>query len=183
MGGGRPEWWARLLGVPAPDVELPFSPEEVLTGSVLSLADLARRRSLVVCFYGDLVPLDAGRGESGAPRVEVEVERARARGWRDYEAELGELGYEVVGVSAQSAKVQAQFAGDWLLGFTLLSDKGLLMADLLGLPTRRGSGGEQVYDALTVLIRDGRISRVFYPVDESACDAAIVTASIRTRRV
>jgi peroxiredoxin len=173
--------WGRLLGVRAPDVGLPFAPGEVVPGSVVSLAELARNHSLVVCFYGDLVPLGAGAGEGEVCR-EIDGERARARGWRDYDAELGELGYQVVGVSVQSPEVQAQFAGDWLLGFTLLSDNGLLLAEMLGLPKRKGLAEKWVYDAFTLLIQDGRISRVFYPISPPEHEAAIMTASIKTHR-
>lgn len=168
-----------LLGRIAPNAPLPFVPGELLSGTVVSLRALARRGSLAVSFYPELVPLGA---EAGQDLAGVEVERVRAQGWRGYGAELGVLGYRVVGVSAQSAEVQARFGEDWLLGFTLLSDTGLFLADELGVPTKRGSDGLRVFEALTILIRDGRVSRVFDPAACGECDAAIVTASIREHR-
>jgi peroxiredoxin len=178
-GGGRsaglPE---HLLGEPAPEIKLPFAPGKTDVGAMVSLADLARRHSLVVSFYPNLAPMGS---EIEMESAEVEVGRVRARGWSDYEPELAELGYRVVGVSAQSPEVQAEFAVDWLLGYTLLNDSDLLLASELGLSTRTGARGERAYEALTMLIREGRISRVFDPAACRECDAAIVTASIRER--
>jgi peroxiredoxin len=169
----------RLLGKPAPGIRLPFAPGETDAGSMVSLADLAGNHSLAVSFYPSLVPMISVVEMS----AEVEVGRVRARGWQDYETELAELGYRVVGVGAQSPEMQAEFAADWLLGYTLLSDSDLLLADKLGLPTRTEATGERVHEALTMLIREGRISRVFDPAACRECDAAIVTASIRERSV
>ncbi len=146
---------------------------------MVSLEDLARRDWLAVSFYRELVPLGS---EAWQEPAEVEVERVRAQGWRDYKAELGKLGYRVVGVSAQSAELQARFAEDWLLDYTFLSDTYLFLAAELGLPTERGPGGVRVYEALTILIQDGLISRVFDPLACRECDAANLTASIREYR-
>lgn len=157
----------RLVGVRAPAVELPFALD-----ALVSLAKLARRRSLVVFFYPGM---DQGRcGE------QEDVDTARVSGWCEHESELGELGYMVVGVSSQSPSVQGQFASDELLGYMLLSDSELELARELGLPTRRVAG-ERVYEPLTVVVEHGRIARVFYPVD-SAHDAETVMDWIRRVR-
>lgn len=176
--GGLHGWWWRLCGVAAPAVRLPFAPGELHEGSVVSLAELARRRSLAVFFYRGL-----GSGGVGDDRDEGwEVEMARIEGWRECEPELEEMGYEVVGVSTQSLEVQAQLALDRLFSFMLLSDRGLLLADELELPTKRESGGVRVHEPLTMLIRDGRITWVFYPVDQ-ARDARNVTDWLRSIHV
>jgi peroxiredoxin len=178
--GGSPEWWSRLLGVPAPVVRLPFAPGEVLPGSTVSLAELSRRRSLAVFFYGGVVSRSAGEGRA----EEADVDDARLEGWREHEPELAELGYDVVGVSSQSPEMQAQVALDHMLSFTFLSDRDLLLADELGLPTTgRGPSGARVYEPLTMLVRDGRIRWVFYLLDFPELDAEIATERIRGFRV
>jgi peroxiredoxin len=173
---GSSELSARLRGVEAPRLRLPFAPGEVLPGSIVSLAELSRRRSLVVFFYGGIAWEGAGQDPAGG----VGVEGARLEGWREHEPELAELGYDLVGVSSQSSEVQTQFALDrMLLSFMFLSDRELLLADELGLPTGRGSGGERVYEPLTMLVGDGRISSVFYPLERPEFDSAIVIMRIR----
>jgi len=173
---GSPALSWRLRGVRAPAVRLPFAPGEALPGSMVSLAELARRRSLAVFFYDRFVP-------EGAGDEDVELEQARTEGWREREPELEGLGYEIVGVSTQSPEAQAQFALDRMLSFAFLSDSRLLLADELGLPTRSGPAGERMYEPLTILVEDGRIAQVFYPLRSPRLDAEIVTAWIKRRRV
>jgi len=177
VGGLHGLWW-RLCGVAAPAVRLPFAPGELLEGSMVSLAELARRSSLAVFFY-------RGLGSGGVGDVldeEWGVERARVEGWRECEPELEEMGYEVVGASTQSLEVQAQFALDQLFSFMLLSDSGLLLAEELELPTKGELGGVRVYEPLTMLIRAERITWVFYPVDQTR-DARNVTDWLRSIHV
>ncbi len=167
--------WGRLLDEPAPALRLPFAPGEALPGSMVSFAELSRRRSLAVVFSCGVVSGGAGEGRVGG----VGVEDARLEGWREHESELAELGYDVVGVSSQSSEVQVQFAMDRMLSsFLFLSDRELLLVDKLGLPTSRGPGGKRVHEPLTILMKDGRIWWVFYPVDNPKFDAAIVIERI-----
>jgi peroxiredoxin len=170
----------RLVGVQAPAVRLPFAPGEPLPGSVVSLAELARRDSLAVFFYGGIASEGAARGRRGGVDIEA---GARVEGWRECEAELEELGYRIVGVSAQSSEAQAELALDRMVSsFMFLSDSELLLADELGLPTGRGPAGERTYEPLTMLIRDGRILWVFYPLMSPAVDAEIAIKRIRKSR-
>lgn len=167
----------RLVGVQAPALRLPFAPGEVLPGSVVSLAELARSGSLAVFFYGGVASKGAARGRRR--RVGIEA-GARVEGWRERESELEELGYRIVGVSSQSSEAQAQFALDRMVSsFTFLSDSELLLADELGLPTGREPAGEWAYKPLTLLVRDGRIWWVFYPLTSPAVDAEIAIERIR----
>jgi peroxiredoxin len=177
--GGSSEWWERLIGVRAPALRLPFAPGEVLPGSVVSLAELARRDSLAVFFYGGVTSKGAARGRRGGVGIEA---GARVEGWREREAELDGLGYRIVGVSSQSSEAQAQFVLDWMMSFMFLSDSELLLADELGLPTGKGPGGERVYEPLTMLIRDGCIWCAFYPLTNPAVDAEIAIKRIRRSR-
>jgi peroxiredoxin len=177
--GGSSGLRARLVGVQAPSVRLPFAPGEALPGSMVSLAELARRDSLAVFFYGGVASEEAALGRRGGVGIEA---GARMAGWREREPELEELGYRVVGVSSQSSEAQAQFAMDRMLSFTFLSDRKLLLADELGLPTREEPSGEQVYEPLTMLIRNGHVCSVIYPFDCPVIDAEIAIERIKRSR-
>jgi peroxiredoxin len=178
--GASSELSSRLVGVRAPVSRLPFAPGEPLPGSMVSLAELARRDSLAVFFYGGIASGGAARGRRGGVGIEA---GARVEGWRECEAELEELGYRIVGVSSQSSEAQAELALDRMVSsFTFLSDSELLLADELGLPTGRGPAGERAYEPLTMLIRDGCILWVFYPLMSPAVDAEIAIKRIRKSR-
>lgn len=177
--GGSPDWSERLVGVWAPVVRLPFAPGEPLPGSMVSLAELARLGSLAVFFYRGVV--SEGVAQSGGGGVGIET-AARMAGWREREPELEELGYRIVGISSQSSEAQTQFALDRMLSFAFLSDRELLLADELGLPTGEGPGGERVYEPLTMLVRDGRVWCVFYPLVCPELDAEIAIERIARDR-
>src|ERR1019366_5389155 len=84
-------------------------------------------------------------------------------GFRDYHAELQAAGAEVYGLSSQSTDYQKEAAGRLHLPFPLLSDQTLTLADALQLPTFT-AGGMRLFTRLTMVIADGLIERVFYPV-------------------
>jgi peroxiredoxin len=46
----------------------------------------------------------------------------------------------------------------------MLSDAGFAVADALALPTFAAPGHERLYTRLTLIVRDGRIEHVFYPI-------------------
>jgi peroxiredoxin len=87
-----------------------------------------------------------------------------ACGFRDHLQELREAGAErVYGLSSQDTGYQSEFAGRMSLPFAILSDPELRLAELLGLPTFE-AGGRRLYKRLTMIISDGRIEHVFYPI-------------------
>ena len=73
------------------------------------------------------------------------------------------LGAEVVGVSTQDTAWQQEFATRLALPFPLASDAALALTRALDLPTFE-KGGATYLKRLTMVLRDGRIERVFYPV-------------------
>ncbi|MBA3809798.1 MAG: redoxin domain-containing protein [Solirubrobacterales bacterium] len=123
-----------------------------------SIAVLAKRWPLVIFFYPGSQET-ASPGERGA----VSPDERRAVAWMRCEAELATMGYELIGVSAQSPIEQARFASRDPLPYMLFSDPKLKLAELLGLPTS-GAGHERVYDPLTLVVRKEQIARVFHPV-------------------
>jgi peroxiredoxin len=87
-----------------------------------------------------------------------------ACGFRDHLQELREAGAErVYGLSSQDTAYQSEFAARMSLPFAILSDPELRLAELLGLPTFE-AGGQRLYKRLTMIVSDGRIEHVFYPI-------------------
>jgi peroxiredoxin len=92
--------------------------------------------------------------------------------FRDLHGEFTERGVTVAGLSAQSPEDQLEFAERVHLPFPVLSDPDLQLAEALGLPTFEVAG-MTLYKRVTVVIRDGVIAKVFYPVfppDRNASD-------------
>ena len=67
------------------------------------------------------------------------------------------------GLSTQGTEYQHEAADRLHLPFELLSDEKLALARTLGLPTF-GVEGMILIKRLTLIIFDGRIKKVFYPV-------------------
>lgn len=91
--------------------------------------------------------------------------------FRDHSAELVELGvHQLFGLSTQSTEYQQEAATRLHLPFALLSDADLSLQSQLNLPTME-VGGSVLLKRITLIIDEGVISQVFYPVfppDESA---------------
>ncbi|HEY2056608.1 MAG TPA: peroxiredoxin [Solirubrobacterales bacterium] len=99
--------------------------------------------------------------------------------YRDALADFERLGATVVGISAQTAAEQAEFAAREHIPFPLLSDDGLRLREALGLPTFEAEG-RTFYRRLTFVAENGRIIvKVFYPVFPPDRDAAEVLAWLR----
>jgi peroxiredoxin len=91
--------------------------------------------------------------------------------FRDHYAELKGMGVsELFGLSTQNTAYQQEAAERLHLPFALLSDERFELSDALGLPMFETSG-MRLMKRLTMVIRDGVIEKVFYPVfppDENA---------------
>jgi peroxiredoxin len=96
--------------------------------------------------------------------------------FRDHFAELKRLGVDqLFGLSTQDTAYQAEAASRLKLPFALLSDEKFLLTDALKLPTFETSG-MRLLKRLTLVIRDGVIEHVFYPVfppDQNAGDVIV----------
>jgi peroxiredoxin len=163
-----------LPGLALPDVALPAT-----TGGTISLAELAR--GLLVTYVYPRT------GRPGVPLIEGWNEIPGARGctpqscaYRDSLAEFEALGATVVGLSAQSAAEQIEFAEREHIPFPLLSDPGLILAERLGLPTFE-AGGMTLYRRLTIVAAARTIDRAFYPVFPPDRDASEVLAWLAAR--
>jgi peroxiredoxin len=100
--------------------------------------------------------------------------------FRDHHAEIRALGATVFGVSAQSPADQAEFAGRVHLPFELLSDERLALAHSLRLP-RFEAGGRTLIRRVTLILSEGKIEKVFYPVFPPNANAGEVVGWLRGR--
>ncbi len=99
-------------------------------------------------------------------------------GFRDHYAELQSLNTDVFGLSAQTTEDQREARERLHLPFQLLSDGALQLKRRLGLPTFTVEGME-LYKRLTLIVENGRIVKVFYPVFPPDRNAEEVIAWLR----
>ena len=166
-GGAR-----HLVGMAWPDLALPGS-----DGSTINLARL-RGRTVVYAFPrtgrpGEALPTgwDAIPGARGCT--------PQSCGFRDHFAELGALGVgQLYGLSTQSHDDQREVAQRLHLPFALLSDARLELQQALTLPTFVVDG-MTLLRRLTLVLDDGVITKVFYPVFPPDRSAAEVVAWLR----
>ncbi len=158
------------LGTRLPPVALPAT-----DGSTVDLAQLPGR-SLMIAYpwtgrpgHPNPPDWDAIPGAHGStPELE---------GFRDRAAEFAELGVRLFGLSRQTTEYQRELVARLALPFPILSDVDGVFAAALRLPSF-GAGGETYLKRLTLLIGDGRIDRVFYPVRDPATHAAEVSLKL-----
>ncbi len=92
--------------------------------------------------------------------------------FRDHARDLEALGANVFGLSTQPSDYQREMAERLHLPFPVPSDSDLRLARALRLPTFE-IAGMTLIKRLTLIVRDGVIEHVFYPVfppDESATE-------------
>ncbi|WP_180609219.1 peroxiredoxin [Agrobacterium vitis] len=93
--------------------------------------------------------------------------------FRDHFAELKAVGVErLFGLSTQDTEYQKEAANRLHLPFPLLSDSALLLARALNLPLF-AADGMTLLKRLTLIVNNGQIEHVFYPVfppDRNASD-------------
>jgi len=146
-----------------PGETAPAVPLTATGGTTVDLAALPGR-TVVYCY-----PMTGRPDEDVTPDGWEEIPRARgctpeSCGFRDHYAELRERGVEdVFGLSVQSTAYQREARDRLELSFELLSDAEMEFTEALGSPTFE-AGGEVLLKRLTLVIADGRIEHVFYPV-------------------
>lgn len=84
-------------------------------------------------------------------------------GFRNHYEELMDLGAAVFGVSSQPTEYQLEMASRLHLPFGVLSDSEFKLCDALRLPTFEVDG-MRLLKRLTMVVREGLIEQVFYPV-------------------
>jgi peroxiredoxin len=161
-----------LPGLALPSVALPST-----AGDAVSLDGLGCERPRTVLYVYPMT----GKPGVALPDGWDAIPGARgctpeACAFRDHHADLAAAGADVYGLSTQSTADQAEAAERLHLPFPLLSDEDVLLArPPLQLPTFE-AGGQRRYRRLTMVIADGRIEHVFYPVFPPDTHAAEVLA-------
>jgi len=100
--------------------------------------------------------------------------------YRDHYQEFRALGYEVHGVSAQPPGEQKQFADRMHIPYELLSDSAFELTEALQLPTFEFQGRRYIKRS-TLVVKDGRIKKVFYPIFPPNRNADVVLEHLRGR--
>jgi peroxiredoxin len=99
--------------------------------------------------------------------------------FRDHQAQLTAAGAaRVFGLSSQDSDDQREAVERLRLPFALLADPALTLAAALALPTFTAAG-RRLYRRLTLIVRDGRVEHVFYPVFPPDTHAQEVLAWLR----
>ncbi len=161
------------------DALLPDLPMHSTAGADVSLAAMPGT-NVVYCY-----PM-TGRPDRALPDGWNEIPGARgctpqSCAYRDRLTELRAAGaQEVYGVSTQTPGEQAEAAARLGLPFALLSDHRLELAEQLSLPTFEVEGVTRL-KRLTMILENGRVAKVFYPVFPPDADAGRVLDWLRMR--
>ena len=162
-----------------PGIRIPSVPLISISGDTVDLSALSGK-TVVYCY-----PM-TGRPDRDPPQGWDEIPGARgctpqSCSFRDHHAELRDLDARVFGLSTQDTEYQKEAAGRLHLPFQLLSDEKLAFAEALSLPAFEAEG-MIVLKRLTLVIEDGRIEKVFYPVFPPSKNAEEVLAWLRQER-
>ncbi len=99
--------------------------------------------------------------------------------FRDHHAELVAAGAETVyGVSSQKTNYQRELVERLNLPFSMLADPDFTLANALEMPTFIAAG-QRLYSRLTLIVNNGRVEHVFYPIFPPNAHAQQVLAWLR----
>jgi peroxiredoxin len=148
---------AHLLGMRMPRVAL-----QSTSGRLVDLAALGPGRSVLYLYPR------TGRPDRGVPAGWDSIPGARgctpeSCGFRDHFGELKALGAAVFGVSTQGTDYQQEAVHRLELPFELLSDSRLELTNAMRLPSFQFEG-ETLLKRLTLIVLEGQVEHVFYPV-------------------
>jgi peroxiredoxin len=157
---------AHLIGMPMPPIALIST-----KGRRVDLSILTMPRTVIYCYPMTGVP--------GQPLPDGWNEIPGARGctpqtcgFRDHYQQLQRLAADVFGFSTQTPEYQREMAQRLHVPFEILSDAAFALCNALRLPTFEVEG-KRLVKRLTLIVRDGRIEHVLYPVfppDQSASE-------------
>ncbi len=139
-------------------------PSLLLKTSSGNSLDLSEEKGIVVVFFYPMI------GSPDSPPMEDWNDIPGARGctpqtcsFRDSYQQLTESGARVFGASAQSIEEQSEAAVRLELPFELLNDSSFELTESLNLPTFEYQGVKMI-KRLTLIVVDGVIRKMFYPV-------------------
>jgi peroxiredoxin len=164
---------------PEPGRELPPVVLPATDGSGVCLAELPGQTVVVI------YPWTGRPGHPDPPNWD-EIPGAHGstpelEGFRDSSAAIADCGARIFGLSRQTTAYQSKMAARLGLPFPILSDADGRFTAALGLPSF-ATGGEIYLKRLTLLIADGRMEMVFYPVSAPALHASEVLLWLQQQR-
>ncbi len=169
-GGAR-----HLPGMKLADLALPAT-----SGAAVNLARLAGRTVLYLYPRTGVPGIDLPPGWNDIPGARGCT--PQSCGFRDHFAELKGLGVShLFGLSTQDTDYQREAAERLHLPFAILSDAGLAFTRAMRLPTF-AVAGMTLLKRMGLIIDDGVIAKVFYPVFPPDQNAAEVVAWLRDHR-
>ena len=164
-----------LTGMKLPDLTLPAT-----DGGSVNLARL-KGRTVVYLYPRTGVPgVDPPQGWDLIPGARGCT--PQSCGFRDHFAELKRLGVaQVFGLSTQDTDYQQKAASRLHLPFAILSDEKLAFARALKLPTF-SAAGMTLLKRMALVIDDGVIAKIFYPVFPPDRNAEEIVAWIQASK-
>ncbi|TAN09662.1 MAG: peroxiredoxin [Burkholderiaceae bacterium] len=162
---------ARLMGLALPAVALPAT-----DGRSVDLSRLPGWRVIYVYTWTGRPGLALPDDWDAIPGAHGSTPQSEA--FRDHYDEFEALGAGMFGLSAQPSDFQREARDRLGLPFELLSDSEFRLKHLLRLPTFF-AGPREFYKRLTLVARDGRIEKAFYPVLSPERNADEVLAWLR----
>jgi peroxiredoxin len=155
-----------LLGMSWPSLNLSATNSQII--------DLSKINGFMVVYVYPMT----GRPDVPLPDQWDDIPGARgctpqSCSFRDHYQELRQLNARVFGMSVQSTEYQIEAKQRLHLPFELVSDSKLKLKSTLNLPTFEVAGME-LYKRITLIIKDGCICKVFYPVFPSSENAQAV---------
>jgi len=146
-----------LAGMRVPAISLTST-----AGRRINLADLGPERTVIYCY--------PRTGAPGQPVPKGWDEIPGARGctpetcsFRDHYQQLRKLKTQVFGLSTQTTEYQREMVARLHLPFEVVSDADFALTNALRLPTFEFDG-VRLLKRLTLVLSDGEIEKVFYPV-------------------
>ena len=140
---------------------VPSVPLRATSGHVVDLSS-SRGRVVVYCYPRTGQPhVDPPPGWDAVPGARGCT--PQSCGFRDHFDQMRSLRAQVFGLSTQDMAYQREVVERLHLPFDLLSDAALVFTHALRLPTFE-IGGMTLLKRATLIINDGRIEKVFYPV-------------------
>ena len=161
-----------LAGMKLPDLALPAT-----RGGAINVALLPGRTVLYIYPRTGVPGVDLPQGWDDIPGARGCT--PQSCGFRDHFAELKALGVShLFGLSTQQSDYQREAAERLHLPFAILSDAKLAFSRALNLPTF-SVAGMTLLKRMALIIDDGIIDKVFYPVFPPDKNAAEVVAWLR----
>lgn len=165
---------AHLQGMQLPDIALAAT-----DGTTVSLAQL-KGRTVVYAYPRTGVPGEPSLVDDWDMIPGARGCTPQSCAFRDHHSELLAAGAKhVYGLSTQNSDFQREAVSRLLLPFALLSDADLQLARALRLPLME-AGKTLLLKRLALVIDDGRITKVFYPVFPPDRNAAEVLAWLQS---